>query len=127
MRISDWSSDVCPSDLPTKRYDRHLAEEGRDAGIDIVRAEQSKQDADRREPEDKQGAGYLERPAKIRPGMVGKTFAQSRIAVMHDVTARRSEEHTSELQSLMRNTYAVFFLKKKKTQILETTIHFYIH
>src|SRR3546814_21125791 len=90
MRISDWSSDVCPSDLPTKRYDRHLAEEGRDAGIDIVRAEQSKQDADRREPEDKQGAGYLERPAKIRPGMVGTTFAQSRIAVMPDVTARRT-------------------------------------
>src|SRR3546814_3883093 len=30
--------------------------------------------------------------------------------------ARRSEEHTSELQSLMRNSYAVFCLKKKKTQ-----------
>src|SRR3546814_4696117 len=30
----------------------------------------------------------------------------------------RSEEHTSELQSLMRNSYAVFCLKKKKTQIL---------
>src|SRR3546814_10855410 len=28
----------------------------------------------------------------------------------------RSEEHTSELQSLMRNSYAVFCLKKKKTQ-----------
>src|SRR3546814_3235907 len=31
-----------------------------------------------------------------------------------DVEARRSEEHTSELQSLMRNSYAVFCLKKKK-------------
>src|SRR3546814_7726656 len=30
--------------------------------------------------------------------------------------ARRSEEHTSELQSLMRNSYAVFCLKKKHTQ-----------
>src|SRR3546814_2680465 len=30
-------------------------------------------------------------------------------------TARRSEEHTSELQSLMRISYAVFCLKKKKT------------
>src|SRR3546814_1009804 len=29
----------------------------------------------------------------------------------------RSEEHTSELQSLMRNSYAVFCLKKKKKQI----------
>src|SRR3546814_8224902 len=33
----------------------------------------------------------------------------------HDVLASRSEEHTSELQSLMRNSYAVFCLKKKKT------------
>src|SRR3546814_7900534 len=31
----------------------------------------------------------------------------------------RSEEHTSELQSLMRNSYAVFCLKKKKTKILK--------
>src|SRR3546814_5357408 len=31
-------------------------------------------------------------------------------------TARRSEEHTSELQSLMRNSYAVFCLKKKRLQ-----------
>src|SRR3546814_6067739 len=33
----------------------------------------------------------------------------------HAHTIRRSEEHTSELQSLMRNSYAVFCLKKKKT------------
>src|SRR3546814_8401193 len=32
------------------------------------------------------------------------------------LTEARSEEHTSELQSLMRNSYAVFCLKKKKTQ-----------
>src|SRR3546814_10543835 len=37
-------------------------------------------------------------------------------------TASRSEEHTSELQSLMRISYAVFCLKKKK-QIKRTTIH----
>src|SRR3546814_3520141 len=35
---------------------------------------------------------------------------------------RRSEEHTSELQSLMRNSYAVFCLKKKKEQIT-TKVH----
>src|SRR3546814_8454717 len=32
----------------------------------------------------------------------------------------RSEEHTSELQSLMRSSYAVFCLKKKKTQVTQT-------
>src|SRR3546814_5160923 len=37
---------------------------------------------------------------------------------------KRSEEHTSELQSLMRISYAVFCLKKKKTQTLRLT-HYY--
>src|SRR3546814_6504630 len=37
----------------------------------------------------------------------------------------RSEEHTSELQSLMRQSYAVFFLKKKKKSKKTTTIHKY--
>src|SRR3546814_1377743 len=36
---------------------------------------------------------------------------------MDEAIERRSEEHTSELQSLMRNSYAVFCLKKKKNQI----------
>src|SRR3546814_5016380 len=40
----------------------------------------------------------------------------STAALIHMVTADRSEEHTSELQSLMRISYAVFCLKKKKTQ-----------
>src|SRR3546814_1050088 len=42
----------------------------------------------------------------------------------YDSTARalaRSEEHTSELQSLMRISYAVFCLKKKKTEQMSTT------
>src|SRR3546814_3889290 len=33
------------------------------------------------------------------------------------IAAARSEEHTSELQSIMRNSYAVFCLKKKKTEL----------
>src|SRR3546814_5901460 len=36
------------------------------------------------------------------------------------LTIRRSEEHTSELQSLMRISYAVFCLKKKKPRIMDT-------
>src|SRR3546814_1895901 len=38
----------------------------------------------------------------------------------------RSEEHTSELQSLMRQSYAVFCLKKKKTEIKKKKMHKYI-
>src|SRR3546814_10839234 len=41
----------------------------------------------------------------------------------HVRACRRSEEHTSELQSLMRISYAVFCLKKKKTNILRTNTH----
>src|SRR3546814_8622338 len=37
------------------------------------------------------------------------------VTAVHQVTSSRSEEHTSELQSLMRISYAVFCLKKKKT------------
>src|SRR3546814_10022739 len=39
----------------------------------------------------------------------------------------RSEEHTSELQSLMRISYAVFCLKKKKTKINEYSKHYLQH
>src|SRR3546814_4899379 len=41
------------------------------------------------------------------------------------LTSRRSEEHTSELQSLMRISYAVFCLKKKKTKIITINISKY--
>src|SRR3546814_10018304 len=43
----------------------------------------------------------------------GRAHRQSRL---YQVAGHRSEEHTSELQSLMRISYAVFCLKKKKTQ-----------
>src|SRR3546814_6220079 len=47
-------------------------------------------------------------------GLIGAVAAQHR---------RRSEEHTSELQSLMRSSYAVFCLKKKKTTTPHSTSH----
>src|SRR3546814_6882712 len=53
------------------------------------------------------GAGVARRASAVRWGVAGNV---------------RSEEHTSELQSLMRISYAVFCLKKKKKQILKDTI-----
>src|SRR3546814_5783535 len=47
--------------------------------------------------------GTVRLGSRVRPGWFAQTHA-------------RSEEHTSELQSLMRTSYAVFCLKKKKTQ-----------
>src|SRR3546814_7858879 len=45
------------------------------------------------------------------------------LAAVHRVGSGRSEEHTSELQSLMRTSYAVFCLKKKKKKTIKTYIH----
>src|SRR3546814_10867136 len=49
----------------------------------------------------------------LRPGM------EPSVTWMTWSSIRRSEEHTSELQSLMRSSYAVFCLKKKKQKILK--------
>src|SRR3546814_2175741 len=113
MRISDWSSDVCSSDL-------HVIvtpDEGRDEACARLRREQrligaeAKRDVDQR-PVVGQPLAGLEPVHRQRQldGDIGRKRA-------HDIgLAHRSEEHTSELQSLMRNSYAVFCLKKKKNK-----------
>src|SRR3546814_10336079 len=47
----------------------------------------------------------------------GQIFHQDPVLLLHPADAARSEEHTSELQSLMRISYAVFCLKKKNNII----------
>src|SRR3546814_10910825 len=95
MRISDWSSDVCSSDLSTLP-DFTGVERGALAGrlllAPSVQALESAFDA----------AKYGELPP------------QPALEIVIPSLADRSEEHTSELQSLMRISYAVFCLKKKK-------------
>src|SRR3546814_6932849 len=121
MRISDWSSDVCSSDLQdlnqTDRIGRTAAQ--------IERLTRH--------------AGHSAH---------GRYISSGDVAHMHDVThlppitkqrdflipqcrahkMGRSEEHTSELQSLMRISYAVFCLKKQKQhtqkRITYTTIYY---
>src|SRR3546814_5276263 len=83
MRISDWSSDVCSSDLPARPQ---IPERREHIGIPLLT----------------RCIGVVSRLRMF----------------ISDVRAqpdKRSEEHTSELQSLMRISYAVFCLKKKKT------------
>src|SRR3546814_3986866 len=99
MRISDWSSDVCSSDLTI-------------VGEAIDRS------------------GMARGTLAVREGLVAPvpTLRKRPVATMKDmgmdmgmpdptegrpVDPTRSEEHTSELQSLMRISYAVFCLKKK--------------
>src|SRR3546814_9283768 len=110
MRISDWSSDVCSSDL-LRRAAEYLVHEA------VLRAPQ----AHRVEAGGGQEIGGIVAAAVRR----GKDQRQGLPLRLDDLVrlwglgarrdrVHRSEEHTSELQSLMRNSYAVFCLKKKK-------------
>src|SRR3546814_1434785 len=108
MRISDWSSDVCSSDLSlmfgqlasshtvTSRFSRSLA---------------------------------LRFCTALPDG--SRTRIQLGLRSTGALASNRSEEHTSELQSLMRISYAVFCLKKKtkiqSKHIIDTIILKYKH
>src|SRR3546814_9615874 len=95
MRISDWSSDVCSSDL----HDRRRLGGGRQ----LQPAGQAEHE--RGSPQHREDEPLGPRGARQRTAPVEERRRQEDRA--------RSEEHTSELQSLMRNSYAVFCLKKK--------------
>src|SRR3546814_9627116 len=105
MRIRDWSPDVCSSDLERAEGEdlQRDAEEGRHQ----VHQPERKQ---RNESEHQEVAQRVLLKARPHAGQPGAG------AVAQQVAERRSEEHTSELQSLMRSSYAVFCLKKKTNQ-----------
>src|SRR3546814_4984704 len=120
MRISDWSSDVCSSDLPRLG----AAEAFMDGEMELVEGDIMELIALIRmnTPWDR-GAklldkGWFGRRAEWVTTRIGSINRQrrSRANVKHHYDIGndlyRSEEHTSELQSLMRISYAVFCLKK---------------
>src|SRR3546814_8894854 len=114
MRISDWSSDVCSSDLATcagqGRPSRHLLQQPL-SGCRLRVADGESRDRSRRMH------SRCEEPARLRARRA-RRLERRRLAV--GVLPGRSEEHTSELQSLMRISYAVFcFKKKKKTKRIQ--------
>src|SRR3546814_7179322 len=106
MRISDWSSDVCSSDLAirtTRHRPKLSAPRPTPDRVDVVSmhaqaATQWRQRID----------AALERSLPAADEPPRRLHAAMRRA--------RSEEHTSELQSLMRISYAVFCLKKNRYQ-----------
>src|SRR3546814_6237157 len=61
-------------------------------------------------------------PARAVRGGLKSLWSTLRLLPHHKQTGQRSEEHTSELQSLMRISYAVFCLKKQKNSTQQTTI-----
>src|SRR3546814_1265164 len=106
MRISDWSSDVCSSDL--KKLTGKAAQTVGGVGLNSGVYDSKKTGGSDAAVENVHKVA--ERLARGEFDLVGVGRA-----IIHDPEwTRRSEEHTSELQSLMRISYAVFCLKKKK-------------
>src|SRR3546814_1352909 len=107
MRISDWSSDVCSSDL-VHTHRKIVPETG----------------LARRRAHACSAARPAGRPARAdRLALAGGAWRRGPFPRVRRFQGRapacRSEEHTSELQSLMRISYAVFCLKKKKNKNYE--------
>src|SRR3546814_3566051 len=103
MRISDWSSDVCSSDLSIANA-ANLAL--LDSGNRRVRLTVYNTAG---------GAAAAAQRALAEGNrlFLGPLLAPD-VRAIQGMSRARSEEHTSELQSLMRISYAVFCLKKKK-------------
>src|SRR3546814_3418568 len=126
MRISNWSSDVCSSDLDRAdeqrevavldRVEHPLLEIEHHLRVRVV-VEQRDQEIAAKGKRARLRIGdeaqRLDRLLHRQPGLFGDEFGS-----VDDAADRlfrnpgRSEEHTSELQSLMRHSYAVFCLKK---------------
>src|SRR3546814_2427415 len=117
MRISDWSSDVCSSDL-----------RGRDV---LTKTDQFGHLVRRYEIDEclvalEQFRGVADRVDHVECNRCAALAPRKRTQVLEKIAKpdaslgeERSEEHTSELQSLMRISYAVFCLKKKNKQSLK--------
>src|SRR3546814_4137712 len=129
MRISDWSSDVCSSDLILDLRNQR----------DGTRVRKIKLFENAHNASHEEILGAIDRNIRPQTRVLGMTWVHSgsgvklpidkigalvdkhnqgrsdeqRIVYVVDGVHGRSEEHTSELQSLMRISYAVFCLKKK--------------
>src|SRR3546814_4553497 len=107
MRISDWSSDVCSSDL--RRLNRIST------SLEERRAGRYRQYLFRWRAPDAPNAQFRFQLSASPDGsspLVDEIGLTEPVLILTDLP-KRSEEHTSELQSLMRISYAVFCLKKK--------------
>src|SRR3546814_2412416 len=109
MRISDWSSDVCSSDLSGGRHDPRPCNTSTRADSPGTRRPESGL------PRNLifTGTRWTTRtklPVALSAGI------RLKAEPLPGARLSRSEGHTSELQSLMRISYAVFCLKKKKRQ-----------
>src|SRR3546814_3828608 len=103
MRISDWSADVCSSDRATAGFE----------GVTLNAESLNALNASRQ---------VIGGQFSVLYGQGGNYITPQRVSRSVALREGRSEEHTSELQSLMRISYAVFCLKKKPKHMTTTAI-----
>src|SRR3546814_6192211 len=111
MRISDWSSDVCSSDLrrvaaPVQASRMACGRARLPGGVDAEEEWQA-----RRRMLD-QGEQQVQLSRQVRRSSGVGAFQALDAPKWRESDGVRSEEHTSELQSLMRTSYAAFCLKQ---------------
>src|SRR3546814_5100544 len=106
MRISDWSSDVCSSDLTS------IEEIGSQVSQSTRIVRQAVDEAQRTDTIIRTLAEAAHKICEI-VDFINNIAGQTNLLALNATIEARSEEHTSELQSLMRISYAVFCLKKK--------------
>src|SRR3546814_3911528 len=119
MRISDWSSDVCSSDLLLCQAQVDRMTHGAAHGLACLRIQpfpNLPNEPMRRHRVslsiDRSDSSTIHARGLATSGGQGNPH-------LFQLSVERSEEHTSELQSLMRISYAVFCLKKKKKNTLQ--------
>src|SRR3546814_2571384 len=118
MRISDWSSDVCSSDLPSPSSSRIWVRCAANCSSTSTRVPRSLAIVVPAINTSSASVMPLYMDTAPRLGKCPESLAQNKTPKRDGRLGRkgtaRSEEHTSELQSLMRTSYAVFCLKKQK-------------
>src|SRR3546814_4184052 len=103
MRISDWSSDVCSSDLVDHSFRKHVlfpfaSDSWSDDPRTLQHTDQRPDEQRQAEPDQEALTGFL-------------------VPAHRGLLCSRSEEHTSELNSLVRLSYAVFCLKTSNAEL----------
>src|SRR3546814_2963113 len=117
MRISDWSSDVCSSDLQNLKSAR-LGEAGFGLGVMLFGVFVAILTTNI-----PIGPAYSAVGPKVFPWLISGALILIGLMLLIESLRERSEEHTSELQSLMRISYAVFCLKNTKIHKITKVRH----
>src|SRR3546814_9538928 len=119
MRISDWSSDVCSSDLKWIQYITSPEGQVKSANMAaypcLIPSKKGWELLAKKTPEEAKRQRMLLNEPNVMDDIRSGRITYRQLPVQQSLEDwNRSEEHTSELQSLMRISYAVFCLTKKK-------------